>query len=235
MHQLVTHLETSKGPDRAVRRPRLNRCWDPAPAGLAGLVMALLIGLLTPVAASAATTKIVSYRGYRMVVPADWLVYHVSTKSTVCVRFNRQAVYLGEPGTVQSCPMQVAGRTDAILVQPLDGAATQAAVAAPGLDRPLPIPTLGEAEGPSGSVARIVDRALGVVVTATWGRHPSAIRRALGIRSLAALAAASRVRPTPARMTVVRAHQAAGTPTPALPGAVFHGQGFDAAQRQARR
>ena len=226
---LVTHRGTGKGPVWAGRRPRVQECRTTAQLGLAGCLVALLIGLLAPAGASAAGTKVVSYRGYRMVVPAGWPVYHVSADSTVCVRFNRHAVYLGEPGTSQSCAMHAAGRTEAILVQPLrDTAATRAAVAAPGEDRPLPIPTLGAAEGPSGSIARVVDRALGVVVTATWHRHSALIRRALGVSSLSALAAASRVRPVPARATAGRAHQAGVGPGAALPGAVFDGGGFDA-------
>ena len=51
-----------------------------------------------------AATKTVRYRGYAMRVPASWPVFHLSRRSTVCVRFNRHAVYLGAPGARQACP-----------------------------------------------------------------------------------------------------------------------------------
>ena len=225
----VTYCRPGDGPGRAVGRLCLSGRSARAMAGLAGCVAGLLVGMFAPAAASAAITKIVSYHGYRMVVPAGWPVYHVSSGSTVCVRFDRHAVYLGDPGTNQDCPGQAAGRTEAILVAPLDQrAVTRAAVSAPGLERPLAIPTLAAAEASSGSVARLLNRTLGIVVTATWGRDPAVIRRALGIRSLGALAAASRVRPAPARIETVRAHKAGVTTATALPGAVFDGPGFDA-------
>jgi len=169
-------------------------------------LLALAAGLLA--LPTAAASKLVSYHGYRVSVPAGWPVYRLSARSTVCVRFNRHAVYLGEPGAAQNCPPNAVGRTEAILVQPLGGA---------GAVR-LPEP-----------FARVVDRAQRVVVTATWRNDPAVIRRALGVRVLVAPAANTPVPSSAATVAVVRSHRAARVlGPPAAPGAIYNGLGFDA-------
>lgn len=205
----------------------------------AALGCAALLGSAAPPALAGSATKVVSYHDYRLRVPASWPVYHVSADSKTCVRFNRHAVYLGAPGADQQCPAQLAGRTEAILVQPLQHAGS-AAISSPGAARPLPEATLAAADVPAGSSARLIDRADGVVVTATWRQDRAVIRRALGVRSLAALAADSIVRPKAAAVAKLRvssttgvraaATAAAGSSTAAAatPGAVYKGLGFDA-------
>src|SRR6185312_16830018 len=86
----------------------------------------LLALLLTANAAAEASptgsrgaTKTLRYHGYRLAVPAAWPVFNLATDPTVCVRFNRHAVYLGHPSSRQRCPAHAVGRTEAILVEPL--------------------------------------------------------------------------------------------------------------------
>jgi hypothetical protein len=68
------------------------------------ILLTLLGGSICPALASAdAGTKVVRYRGYGIRVPAAWPVYNLSADPTVCVRFNRHAVYLGRPGSEQLC------------------------------------------------------------------------------------------------------------------------------------
>lgn len=67
-------------------------------------------------AAAPGALKTVTYLGYSFVVPASWPV--IPVKSTTCVRFDRHAIYLGEPGQDQDCPTGLLGTTEAILVQP---------------------------------------------------------------------------------------------------------------------
>ncbi len=43
--------------------------------------------------------KTVRYGGYVLTVPAAWPVYRLGPGSTQCVRYDRHAVYLGQPGT----------------------------------------------------------------------------------------------------------------------------------------
>src|SRR5205085_1910731 len=58
-------------------------------------------------------------RGSCLSVPPTWPVFDLWAHPGTCVRFNRHAVYLGRPGADQQCPAQAAGRTEAILVEPL--------------------------------------------------------------------------------------------------------------------
>ena len=121
------------------------------------LLCALLL-LAVPLAANAAAVKTVRYGGVALRVPARWPVFNLARARQTCVRFNRHAVYLGEPGAVERCPVSAVGRTEAILVSPAGGAGAGVA-------------------GSPGSVVRGTD---GVTVTATWGSRPALVRRALG-------------------------------------------------------
>jgi hypothetical protein len=176
-------------------------------------------------------TKVVAYRGLRLKVPVSWPVYKVSASSTTCLRFNRHAVYLGTPGTSQSCPVSAAGRTEAIAVAPLSGSAAATSIADPEL--------LG------GTSTQIVSKAHHVVVSATWNSDPSVIAQALGLTSVSALqslASTSQSQLAADAHARFRSHanlaaydttSVGTTTTPALPvastiGAVFNGEGFDA-------
>jgi hypothetical protein len=190
------------------------------------LCLAALAAVSLPAVAGART---VSYRGYAVKVPAGWPVFRLTARSHTCVRFDRHAVYLGTPSTSQRCPTDPLGRTEAILVSPLQPGS-------PAADAGL-LPTTASA---GRSAARIVDASDHVAVTATWGRDPGLIRRALSIRSLRssgaqftahrAPAAIAKRRPVarPAR-TADRA-QATVASIPSTPGGVFTGLGFDSCQ-----
>lgn len=179
--------------------------------------------LVMPLDARASSAwRVVRYHGYRLMVPAHWPVFNLAVHPSTCVRFNRQAVYLGNPGTDQHCPSQVVGRTEAILVQPIAGHNRPAREAV----QVLPTASLAAADTPGGTEAQVMDRSRHLVVTATWNRRPGVIAQALGVRSVAPLAAASRARPTPAeqplRAGMARMASASG------PGQVYTGVGFDA-------
>ena len=65
-----------------------------------------------------------TYLGHRFVIPASWPVIDLAARPTACVRSDRHALYLGKPGTRQSCPAGAAavrGR----LVQPWTTAAAE--------------------------------------------------------------------------------------------------------------
>jgi hypothetical protein len=57
-------------------------------------------------------TRSVSFRGVEVTVPADWPVRRMAG-GPGCVRFDRQAVYLGDP-TSSTCPPHLVGRTEAV-------------------------------------------------------------------------------------------------------------------------
>lgn len=81
----------------------------------------LLVALLAVVIAAetpSASARIVHFDGRAVQVPAGWPVYRLDRHPRMCVRLDRRAVYLGEPGANQSCPAGVIGRRRAILVEP---------------------------------------------------------------------------------------------------------------------
>ena len=175
-----------------------------------------------------AKLKTVRYRGYSMRVPASWPVYRLARHPTVCVRFNRHAVYLGSPGAGQSCPANAAGRTEAILASPRETHGAHGAAA-----HPLAAVSAGGAQPAGGSEAQIAIPAHGVEVTATWNAHPGVVRRALRRRlTLATRMPASA--PTPTAKTARLANalrfrpQARAAQAPGTTGTLFTGLGFDA-------
>jgi hypothetical protein len=77
-----------------------------------------------------APVKTIHYGGYTVRVPANWPVYYLSIRSTVCVNYDRNAVYLGVPGINQECPARVIGRVATISLQ-VPAAANQPAAGWP--------------------------------------------------------------------------------------------------------
>jgi hypothetical protein len=174
---------------------------------------------LSSPAAAVTTTKRVVFLGYELRVPAAWPVFDLARNPAQCVRFNRHAVYLGRPGADQVCPSVALGRTEAILVEPStararDGRSTLPSVSVPGA---------GPADG---TMARTVDRAAGVSITATWNHDPGLIARALHLRSATEAAAASRVRPRPVAPATFNSQRTSARSSYA-PGQVYTGKGFD--------
>src|ERR1700761_466892 len=173
--------------------------------------LAFLAAIAPAQALAAASTKTVSFHGYRLAVPLSWPVYHLQANGTRCVRFDRHAVYLGQPSSRQQCPATPAGRTEAILVEQQRGSI-----------RDLPVATAGGA-----TATQFVDRTHHVVVTATWDRRPSLIRRALGVRSLPA----ATQRPASAlgrANALMHSYATARAATVSAPGQIYTGSGFDA-------
>lgn len=61
-------------------------------------------------AVAATGTKVVAFAGYTIDVPAAWPVYRLAEDPSRCVRYDQNAVYLGQPGANQQCPAHLAGR-----------------------------------------------------------------------------------------------------------------------------
>ena len=162
-------------------------------------------------------TKVVRYHGYRLLVPASWPVYDLAADPSVCVRFNRHAVYLGQPSSSQRCPAHAVGRTEAILVAPL---AAHSAGAGGGASGPaLPGAADPNAQPRGGSSAQLTVPSSGVVVTATWHGDPAEVARALGVRSVGSSGAGT----TRAHGSAVRPRAVHKSGDP-----VYTGLGFDA-------
>jgi hypothetical protein len=59
---------------------------------------------------AAAGLQVVRFAGYTIEVPAAWPVYRLARDPSQCVRYDQNAVYLGQPGTNQQCPAHLVGR-----------------------------------------------------------------------------------------------------------------------------
>jgi hypothetical protein len=163
---------------------------------LTTVALVVLVGAWPSGAATASTdgaTKVVRFHGYSLRVPSSWPVYDLARDPTVCVRFDRHAVYLGRPGADQVCPSHAIGRTEALLLAPLAAASARAG-GAPGGALP-----------PSAASAQLALPAHGLLVTATWSRHPAVIAHALGLDSLRPGATGAVLRSSPAAAGTQRA------------------------------
>ena len=65
---------------------------------------------LARTSAAGAGTRRVAFAGYTIDVPAGWPVYRLARDPYRCVRYDQNAVYLGQPGANQQCPAHLAGR-----------------------------------------------------------------------------------------------------------------------------
>ena len=87
---------------------------------LAVVATAAMAATVWPAAAQAATpaggagTTQVSYRGVTLTVPSSWPVRRLAGRPG-CVRFDRHAVYLGDPSR-STCPPHLVGRTGSVHV-----------------------------------------------------------------------------------------------------------------------
>jgi len=145
---------------------------------LAGVGVARAGSIAAP-ASVPAGQQAVDFHGYRTTVPAGWPVLDLTRQPTACVRYDRPAVYLGHPGAEQRCPARLVGRTDALLIEPLDRVAAASiddttGTAAPGQATPARAPTSRD-----GQITLVVPAA-GVLVTATHGQSQTTARGILG-------------------------------------------------------
>ena len=131
---------------------------------------ALLLGIPAAALASAqgavgraGAVRVVQYRGYRVRVPAGWPVYNLAADPSRCVLFSRHAVYLGQPGANQRCPVHAFGRTQALLIQPFSAPAS------------LPSASLAQ----DSDELQVALPAAGVQVTATYGSDEAQVRAIL--------------------------------------------------------
>ncbi|MCU1452101.1 MAG: hypothetical protein JWN46_247 [Acidimicrobiales bacterium] len=155
-------------------------------------------------------------------MPAAWSIVDLAADPTRCVRFDVHAAYLGQPGPSPSCPSRVIGRTEGLLVEPLERPSdprpvdlTSSTVA---VTQPVPAPALEAHQ------LRVAIPSAGVLVTATWGTDLALVRQIL------ASATPTRGSSTPA----APAPRAAGAPGQAAAANArvvgldgFTGRGFD--------
>jgi hypothetical protein len=66
--------------------------------------------------ASASKLTTIDYDGYSITVPSSWPVFHLATDPGQCLRYDINAVYLGNPGANQNCPSTLIGRAQTITI-----------------------------------------------------------------------------------------------------------------------
>jgi hypothetical protein len=96
----------------------------------------VLLGFL--VAPAAART--VHFDGRGVDVPGQWPVYRLAEHPHMCVRLDREAVYLGTPGANQRCPVNAIGHKQAILIEPRPAASARAGASAVAPPAPVSAP-----------------------------------------------------------------------------------------------
>ena len=172
--------------------------------GHAALVTALILGALllphagralsdsrgTGISATAATAatsaqsgnavsagaQFVTYNGVRVTVPATWPVIDLRVHPEACVRFDREAVYLGSPAAASDCPAHAVGRVDSIWLRTVSAGRTdlmsahQTKVGALAARVDL---------NPIGHDKRAQFVARGVELEATWGTNSTSIDQVL--------------------------------------------------------
>jgi hypothetical protein len=108
--------------------------------------------------------KNVSFLGYNALVPVSWQVVDLNVAPMACVRFDLHAVYLGVPGPTEHCPAHlIATKTEALLVEPLNGRDGSAGMVA----------------DPVAHEYAIADARAGVKVIATYGSDQALIKNIL--------------------------------------------------------
>ena len=184
-------------------------------------ILAAVAGTVTTAkSAMSESTKQVTYKGYRIEVPDSWRVVDLARDPNACVRFDVHAVYLGHPGDQSSCPAKVVGRTDALLLEPIDriskARASGAAAWAPKGRAAAHVPARPDHEVTIG-----VTQA-GVLVTASYADDPATVDGIVSSATLTSEAspAAELAPATTAATSVVQ------------PG-TFNGAGFDACSAPA--
>ncbi|WP_406259523.1 DUF1906 domain-containing protein [Actinacidiphila glaucinigra] len=209
------------------RTPWRTRAATAALAVLAGMGASAVPGPALAAPPPQNTGQTVSYHGYRIEVPADWQVVDLTENPRACLRFDRPAVYIGEPADQNDCPARVVGRTAGIVVEPITArSAGQVTAATARTQR-------GEATAPaaasSNDTIRVAVEDAGVLVTAAHTPATESLVR--GVLGSAELTAGARRTELPRVSEQSAAAQRSATASLAAAGpqpGSYLGKGFDA-------
>jgi hypothetical protein len=189
--------------------------------------VSLLTVAVLALGSAAAAGKIVRWHGYQVALPRSWSIFDLGRDPATCVRFNRHALYVGVPSVNQRCPAHAAGRTEAILVEPVGARAAAA-----------PLGAGGAIVRGQGSTTSFLVRSAHLRVTATWSRDRSLLARILRRRLTGRSVTANLGRPSRAHArapNLQRAFQRAAVSGARPASAVYAGLGFDACSAPSTR
>lgn len=162
----------------AAPRGRLSRAGSTRTVGALAVAIAV-IGAGTAAATRSTgqpTTRVVSYAGLSVAVPASWPVVHLDAHPHTCVRLDQHAVYVGTPGTQQACPAHLVGRTETVQLGP-------ASATVGGAGTPGSAVTAAAGEVPAAAVSAsgrqiaLAAVGTGAELTVTWGGDEALARR----------------------------------------------------------
>ncbi|MFI1967906.1 glycoside hydrolase domain-containing protein [Streptomyces cinnamoneus] len=162
----------------------------------------------------------VSYQGLSLDVPAGWNVVNLDDHPDTCVRLDQKTLYLGHPGANQNCPTHLVGqKTDALVVEPVSGAAPRPDVptvnVAAGQQVPGTLPT------DDGREVRVAFEGAGLFATASYEGSTAAVQKILSSAKLDKSAKPAAA-PKPSRAPLAAAAAAV------TPSTGFTGKAFDA-------
>ncbi|WP_155884757.1 glycoside hydrolase domain-containing protein [Actinomadura flavalba] len=177
-----------------------------------------------PAAALADTerARTVAYRGVRVPVPAGWAVHDLAREPGRCVRFDRNAVYLGTPAADADCPSRVVGGATALHVEPLGPAGQRRA----GVVRADRLAGQDVPATPDHALRLPVPEA-GVTLTGAYGADPAELERIVRATRLSAGWPAEPAPPAPAPVPEETPPPAAPEPRDTEQRAWATGKGFD--------
>lgn len=138
-----------------------------------------MLSLASP--ARASQEVMIEYGGLRLPVPAGWEVHHLDREPGRCVRFDRNAIYLGLPVVEPLCPTRLVGRTEALHITPLAGAVPAGERRASGRKRlvHLVVPETVTKE------SEVLLPEAGVKITTSYGRRRLLLEETLRAGSIA--------------------------------------------------
>lgn len=84
----------------------------------------------SPTTAVPAGLQLITYHGAAFEVPATWPKTDLSATPNACIRYDTNAVFLGQPGPTPQCPARILGRTETVQVEPLNATSQSDAAAA---------------------------------------------------------------------------------------------------------
>jgi hypothetical protein len=117
----------------------------PAFAACAAVLALSCADITLAAAAPRPAMRNVTFAGTSVRVPADWPVHDLTLDPHTCMRYDRPAVYLGDPGPDQDCPASAVGRAETVRIAS-DGTVTRTHSEQPPTDSdarrqvPQPIP-----------------------------------------------------------------------------------------------
>jgi hypothetical protein len=94
------------------------RSYAAAMAGIVSFVAAFAPG--TAAAGSPDRWQRVTFEGVSLRVPASWPVINLRRHPSACPRLDVHAVYLGRPGPDPICPAGLLGKTEAVMIEPVN-------------------------------------------------------------------------------------------------------------------